>query len=290
MEITRPVLRWHGGKWMLAPWVMSFFPKHRVYVEPFGGAASILLRKERSYAEVYNDLDANVVNLFRVLRDEAAAARLRDLLELTPFARIEFVEAYEGAEDPVEAARRLIVRAFMGHGSDSATGSVTSFRSNSNRLGTTPAHDWVNYPQALPIAIERLRGVIVEQRDALDVMRQHDGPTTLHYVDPPYVHSTRTWVTSGKGKGNYRHEMTDTDHRRLLRGLKALEGMVVLSGYPSALYDKALKGWYHHETPAIADGGRKRTEVVWLNRACAVALEAERAQKDLFSSFREAAE
>jgi DNA adenine methylase len=204
---TRPVLRWHGGKWKLAPWIISHFPKHRVYVEPFGGAASVLLRKKRSYAEVYNDLDQHVVGLFRILRDDDQAARLKAALELTPFARSEFLTAYEPADDPIESARRLIARAFMGHGSDSATGVVSGFRANSNRSGTTPAHDWVNYPDALPATIERLRGVIIEQRDAIDVMTQHDSEVTLHYVDPPYMHETRAWMTSGKGKGNYRHEL-----------------------------------------------------------------------------------
>jgi DNA adenine methylase len=234
---TRPVLRWHGGKWKLAPWIISHFPKHRVYVEPFGGAASVLLRKERSYAEVYNDLDRHVVGLFGILRDEAQAARLKLALELTPFARAEFLTAYEDSDDPIESARRLIIRAFMGHGSDSATGVVSGFRANSNRSGTTPAHDWANYPDALPATVERLRGVIVEQRDACDVMRQHDGPTTLHYVDPPYMHETRTWMATGKGKGNYRHELD----RGGAYGHAGLPSLARRHGHPVRLSARALR-------------------------------------------------
>ncbi len=103
---TRPVLRWHGGKWRLAPAILPYFPAHRIYVEPFGGAGSMLLRKPRCYAEVYNDLDDEVVNLFRVLRDEGGAARLVGMLRLTPFARAEFMEANGATDDPVERARR----------------------------------------------------------------------------------------------------------------------------------------------------------------------------------------
>src|SRR5437868_3648689 len=111
---TRPVLCWHGGKWKLAPWIVSHFPPHRVYVEPFGGAASVLIQKPRSYGEVYNDLDQDVVNLFRILQVPAQAAALRDKLRLTPFSREEFELGYLDAEDPVERARRLVILSFMG--------------------------------------------------------------------------------------------------------------------------------------------------------------------------------
>lgn len=257
MQPSRPVLRWHGGKWILAPWIISHFPDHKVYVEPFGGAASVLLRKPRSYAEIYNDLDDEVVNLFQVLRS-GASERLTDLLRLTPFASDEFFSAYEKSKDPVERARRTIVRAFMGFGSNGVH-RKTGFRSNSNRSGTTPARDWLNYPDALGVTVERLRGVVVLNRDAKDVMRAHDGPETLHYVDPPYMAGTRD---SG---ADYAHELSDEDHSNLLCFLKSLEGKVVLSGYPDPSYDLALEGWRRIERGALADGARERTEVLWMN-------------------------
>src|SRR5262245_58814798 len=108
----RPVLRYHGGKWRLAPWIIEHFPEHRIYVEPYGGGASVLLRKSRAFAEVYNDLDGDVVNVFRVLRDRASAAALIRAIELTPWARDEFRLSYRPASDPVERARRTIARAF----------------------------------------------------------------------------------------------------------------------------------------------------------------------------------
>ncbi len=283
MTPTRPVLRWHGGKWLLAPWIMSFFPNHRIYVEPFGGAASVLLRKERSYAEVYNDLDDDAVNLFTVLRDTEKANRLLNLLDLTPFARSEFVASWNETEDDVERARRLVVRSFMGFGSnahsDKGRGArTTGFRANSSRSGTTPAHDWHGFPMALPAIVERLRGVVIEQRPALQVMDAHDWPDTLHYVDPPYMHSTRSRKNLYDAKHQYRHEMSDIDHVLLLGKLRDLVGMVVLSGYPNETYDHMLvakAGWGRFEREALADGARPRIEVVWINPACAAALAAE---------------
>lgn len=258
MNVTRPVLRWHGGKWRLAPWIISHMPVHRVYVEPFGGAASVLMRKPRSYAEVYNDLDDDVVNLFRVLRSEDAA-RLIDLLRLTPFAGSEFFAAYDPTDCSVERARRLIVRSFMGFGSN-ATHKKSGFRSNSNRSGTTPSHDWVNYPDALRLIVERISGVCITCRDAKDVMRGHDAPETLHYVDPPYHFDTRT----DQG-ADYAHELTAQQHVELLAFLRTLQGKVILSGYPHKDYEAILHDWHRIERKALADGAAKRTEVLWMN-------------------------
>lgn len=260
----RPLVRYHGGKWRLAPWIIQHFPAHRVYVEPYGGGGSVLLRKPRSYGEVYNDLDEEVVNLFRVVRDSGDELRRR--IELTPFARPEFRQSYLRADCPIEQARRTVARAYMGFGSAAVSGESTGFRPNSNRPGTTPAHDWRNYPDCLPAVIDRLRGVVIECRDALDVMQQHDSPHTLHYVDPPYVHETR----SGKSRGTasrkaYRHEMSDDDHRRLAECLHGLQGTVILSGYRCDLYDHLYAGWLRSDKAAYADGARSRTESLWLS-------------------------
>jgi DNA adenine methylase len=269
----RPILRWHGGKWKLGAWIIAHFPRHKIYVEPFGGGASVLMRKPRTYAEVYNDLDEEVVNLFRVLRDDAQSARLIELLRLTPFARAEFNAAYLPTDDKIERARRLVIRSYMGFGSDGTNSEWrTGFRANSNRSGTTPAHDWANYPGCLTEAVERLRGVIVENRDAMRVMASHDSAETLHYLDPPYLHATRSRKSRRRGEGGvaaYRHEMTDQDHAELLAFLPSVRGMVVLSGYPHPMYDDALQGWERVQVDAHADGARDRTEVLWLNPLCA---------------------
>lgn len=244
---------------MLAPWIIKHFPPHRYYTESFGGAASCLLRKERCYSEIYNDLDGELVNLFRVARDHGK--ELQEQLKMTPFAREEFLLSYQPTNNPLEMARRTIVRAFMGFGSN-AHNRKTGFRSCSNRSGTIPAHDWKNYPEAFEVIIERLRGVVIENRDALELIKHHDDPLTLHYVDPPYLHSVR-----GKGE-DYAFEMTDKDHRRLAEVLHSCRGMVVVSGYPSDLYDSELyRSWHKFERKALADGARKRIEKLWMNRA-----------------------
>lgn len=254
-KTKRPALRYHGGKWLLADWIISNFPSHRCYVEPFGGAASVLLKKDRSYAEVYNDLDGELVNLFRVLRDDGD--KLRELLYLTPFARDEFFASYAPISDPIEQARRTVARSFMGFGSNSHN-KKTGFRANSNRSGTTPARDWRNFPEALPWMIDRLRGVVIENKNAIDVMKNHDTPETLHYVDPPYVSETRD-----KG-ADYRHEMTNEQHRELAAAIHSLQGIVIVSGYTCPLYDELFAGWHRVEKSALADGARERTEVLWL--------------------------
>ncbi len=259
----RPLMRYHGGKWKLAPWILHHMPAHRVYVEPFGGGASVLLQKPRSYAEIYNDLDGEVVNLFRVARDDGE--RLAQACELTPFARTEFEEAYDPHGDPLEQARRTLTRSHMGFGSASASGKVTGFRSKGNRNGTTPAKDWMNYPAHLRDVVQRLRGVVIENRDALEVMAQHDGDETLHYVDPPYVHSTRVMRMRAPA---YKHELTDGQHRDLARALAGLRGMVMVSGYRCKMYDELFDGWQRIDVAAHADGARDRVESLWLSPRC----------------------
>lgn len=260
---ARPLVRYHGGKWRLAPWIIQHLPPHRVYVEPFGGGGSVLLRKPRAYAEVYNDLDGEIVNLFRVARD--MGEQLAQACELTPFSRTEFEHAYEPDGNPLEQARRTITRAAMGFGSAGASGQPTGFRANSNRSGTTPAHDWMNYPDHLRRTIQRLRGCVIENRDATAVMRNHDSEHTLHYVDPPYVHSTRNLRTRAP---SYRHEMSDSDHELLASTLQGLRGMVVISGYRCDLYDHLFADWQRVDQATHADGAKDRVESLWLSPNC----------------------
>lgn len=260
----------------MADWIISRFPAHKVYVEPFGGAASVLLKKPRSYAEVYNDLAGEIVNLFRVARDHGSELARR--VELTPFARDEFVLSYEESADPIEQARRTLARSYMGFGSAAATRKPTGFRANSNRSGTTPAHDWANYPDALRLVVGRLQGVCIENKDARSVMAQHDSPETLFYVDPPYVAASRD------AGSDYLHEMDDADHEELAVFLRGLRGMVIVSGYDSDLYRREFAGWVSEEREAFADGARPRVEVLWFNEAASAAMKRQEPQMQLMEA------
>lgn len=268
-----PVLRYHGGKFRLSKWLYGFFPAHEIYVEPFGGAASVLLRKPRSHGEVYNDLDQDIFNLFQVLRDEKAAARLRELCELTPYSRDEFQLAYQHTADPIERARRTIVRSAMGFGSGAATGHKTGFRCEARRKHATSADVWVKYPAVLTWVAQRLRGVNIENRPAAQCIASHDTDRTLFYVDPPYLMETRS---IGSSEHVYRHELTEQQHQELLQQLLDAKGMVALSGYASELYSDMLTGWRCETKLARISAGAGtgiKTECLWLNQQCQIALE-----------------
>ena len=263
----RPVMRYHGGKWRLGRWVIDHFPSHRVYVEPYCGAASVLMQKPRSRAEVINDLDGEIVNVFRVLREAEQAERLAELCALTPYARAEFELSWQPSEDPVEQARRTIVRGFFGHSTRGTSGRHrTGFR-EADQGNVVAPQVWSRYPESLSGFCQRLAGVVIENRPALDLMRRFDGvpagPETLWYLDPPYVYGTRG--ANASWKRSYRHEMTDEDHRELAAVARALRGMVVISGYPSALYDELYGDWVRVERKAWADGQRARVECLWIS-------------------------
>lgn len=229
-------------------------------MDAFGGGANVLLRKERCYAECFNDLDGEVVNFFQVLRDRGA--ELLSSVELTPFARTEFLRAYEEHPAPLERARRLAIRSFMGHGSGGTNPkNGTGFRANTTRSGTIPAHDWRSYPWHIPSLTERFRGVVIENRPALQVLEKFDGPETLHYVDPPYPHETRN-----SHRQSYRHEMTMEQHRELLAFCRQLRGQVVVSSYGNSLYREMLADWNVFQKSTMADGAAPRIEMIWTNR------------------------
>jgi DNA adenine methylase len=261
-NIKRPALRYFGGKWRLADWIISHFPPHTCYVEPFAGAASVLIRKETSYAEVYNDLNGMAVNFFKVLRE-----RPDDLVRaiaLTPYSRAEYLQASIVTDDALENARRFAAWCWMGRGRGGVVelGGWRFMRADSR--AQTPCDDWNNMAHLYEIAA-RFKRVQIESSDALDCIRRYDTPKTLFYVDPPYVQETRSgrWRTS-----SYVHEMDDAAHRELASALHAVQGMVILSGYPSPLYDELYKDWLRVETTARTDAlvsNRERTEVLWIS-------------------------
>ncbi|MCG6227776.1 DNA adenine methylase [Vibrio furnissii] len=276
-KMHTPLLRYHGGKFRLAKWITGFFPAHKCYVEPFGGAGSVLLQKTRSHGEVYNDLDQDIFNLFQVLRDPESATHLIRMCELTPYSRDEFCLAYEKTANPIERARRTIVRSAMGFGSGAATFHPTGFRCEAKRQYSTSSHCWAKYPPVIEYVCHRLQGVNIENRDATKCMLSHDGVETLHYVDPPYLKDTRSLNSA---KAVYQHEMSDAEHEHLLACIYNLKGLVVLSGYDSDMYNDLLVGWSKHEKEArisSAKGTKLKTECLWLSPSCSDALNKESA-------------
>ncbi|MDR2155890.1 MAG: DNA adenine methylase [Burkholderiaceae bacterium] len=257
----RALLRYFGGKWAIAPWVISHFPPHRVYVEPFGGAASVLLRKPRSKIEIYNDLDDEIVSIFRTVQDPETCRALMRRLRRTPYARREFERAFQPSRDPIIRAQRAITRAYQSFHHEALFNmrKATFADARHRKGGHCKAHEWATYPRCLAAVCRRLSGVVIECRDAVDVIRAQDSPGTLFFVDPPYVPSTRS-------KSGYRRELDEPAHLALLDRLMEVRGLVVLAGYPSTLYDSKLKCWHRVERTHYAAGSLKpRTEALWLS-------------------------
>lgn len=255
----RPISRYYGGKWRLAPAIVATLPKHDVYVEPYAGLLSVFLNKKRCTCEVVNDLDDEVVNVFEMLRDRGP--ELARLMELTPYSRTEYERAYEQALFPLERARRFLFRCTAGIGSNSAV-KRNGFRTSLCDVKHVTATSWANLPPHLDAIIGRLRGVIIENRPALQVMTQYDALHTLHYCDPPYLGVTRKDSTKG-----YKHEMSgEAEHVQLLEFLKKLKGKVVVSGYASELYNELLKGWQAVPLKRGRDQTNRATnEMLWMN-------------------------
>lgn len=261
--MKRPALRWHGGKYRLREWVISHFPPHVVYVEPFGGAASVLMSKKPARLEIYNDTNSDVVNFFRVLRDPDMAARLKHLLELTPFSREEFKRSFEPADDLVESARRFVVRSFQSIGAKEP-GQANGWRTRTlNGHNGSPPKVWSNYAAVIPEFTNRLKGAIIECGDWRRIFETYDGRETLFYVDPPYPHCTR----ASRYRATYGHgnELTDADHRELCQRARSLEAHVIISSYRNPIYDEVLEGWQVSTTTTRAQSNGTRVEALYLS-------------------------
>jgi DNA adenine methylase len=259
----RPPVKWHGGKFYLCHRIIEKFPPHDTYVEPFGGAASVLLNKPPSPVEVYNDLDQRITRLFRVLRDHGQELQRR--LSLTPYSEIEFKESEKDVVDEIEQARRDFVRWRLSLGGRGDSFSFTLHRVRRDMADVVSGYLSM-IDEQLPLIVERLRRVEIVCRPALEVIRVWDSPTTLVYCDPPYLPSTR----HEGSRSIYGCEMSDEEHRELATALKTCKGKVVLSGYPSALYGQLYGAWrtVTFDMANHAAGGRskgRKEETLWMN-------------------------
>ncbi len=274
-----PPLKWHGGKHYLAEQIIALMPRHLLYVEPYAGGLAVLLRRDpfdsnlwleptgprSGVSEIVNDIDKRLTTFWRVLADPSLFDQLKRRLEATVVNRHEWAEAREHVygTDPLEDAY-----AFFVFCRQSMAGRMNSFapitRKRTRRQMNEQNSAWLNAIEGLPAIHDRLKRVLVENMPAVDLIRREDEPTTLFYLDPPYLGETRM------SRNVYHAEMTRADHTNLLGVLHGVKGKVILSGYPSEMYDQKLAGWHRREIaiPNHAASGaskRKMREVLWMN-------------------------
>lgn len=250
----KSILKYPGAKNRIAPWICEYIPKHDVYLEPFAGSLAVLFHKERSHIETVNDLDGDIVNFFRVLRDRSL--ELERKIAYTPFSREEYKNAYIPCDDEIERARRFAVKCWMGFGCGNLY--QKGYKSGQQTKSPNPAMAWNELPETMKEATERLKGVQIENLPATELIKRYDTEDVFIYADPPYLHETRK-------KYLYKHEMKDAEHVELLQALISHPGKVLLSGYDNDLYNEILNGWNKVHKNTLAECGKKRTETLWMN-------------------------
>ncbi len=258
--MIKPILKYTGAKWKIADWIVLHLPDHVHYVEPYCGSAAVFFRKKPSAHEVLNDLNGSIVNLFTVIRTQPEA--LARALEMTPWAESEYnaVERDSTDPDPVEHARKFLIRCWQAHGG--TLHHVSGWKHNGLHGNTYPVKLWQQLPTRILAAASRLKDAEIRNKPALEMIDYYNAPDVLLYVDPPYIHATR----AGK---YYPYEMTDDDHRVLLDHLVTHRGAVVLSGYAHPLYDERLADWHRVTLPTAGEHGKQHREVLWLNKQSA---------------------
>ena len=250
----KSVLKYPGAKNRLAPWICEYIPRHDVYLEPFAGSLAVLFNKPRSHIETVNDLDGNVTNFFRVVRDRGK--ELERAIELTPFSRIEYECAYEKCEDELEKARRFAVKCWMGFGCGNRY--CNGFKTGQQKKSPNPAKAWAELPEILHEASSRLSGVQIENLPANELIKRYDTKEVFIYADPPYLHGTRKNYL-------YKYEMEYEEHEELLRLLVEHPGKVLISGYDNELYNRMLPEWKKAKKRTQAEHGIARIETIWMN-------------------------
>ena len=250
-------MKYPGSKWGLARWIIQFFPPHHSYLEPFFGSGAVLFNKPRSDIETVNDLDANVINLFRWVKDDPE--RLAHEIYYTPYSRQVYEEAFQiVSEDSLQKAVNFYIRSNLGHGFRT-TGEKSGWKNDiQGRERSYASQDWCNLPDKIRQAAERLRGVQIECLPAVELIRRLNFANVLVYCDPPYMLQTR------HGK-QYRCEMEDKAHEELLDTLLQHKGYILISGYDTELYRDMLQGWHREETTAWTQARRQKKEVLWMN-------------------------
>ena len=259
------VFGWYGGKFSHLEWLSPLLPNSHHYCEPFAGSAAVLINRDPSPVETYNDIDGEVVNFFRVLRDRPE--EITRAIALTPFSREEFYIALNGPHSGIsdlERARRFYIRARQTRTGLAQTATLGRWANckNTTRSGMSGVVSrWLGGVEALAGIAERLARVQIENRPALDIIQLYDDPRTLFYCDPPYLHATR-----GDAKA-YGFEMLDDEHGALAAALGRIKGKAAISGYRCDLMDTLYKSWRRYDAPAKNAHSIKkiRYECLWMN-------------------------
>lgn len=255
----KPVLKYPGSKWRIAKEIVQLIPEHHAYIEPYFGSGAVFFSKDASHIELINDLDDNVPNLFKCIRD--CPDELAGFIAAVPYARYEYERAFSEVnteKDSLKKAADFLVTCWQGHG----------FRTNGYRVGWKndvqgrermyALRNWYHLPEVILETAERLRCVQIDNRPALEVIKRFNYPNVFMYIDPPYILGTRT-------AKQYRHEMADADHEELLDILTKSNAKIMISGYESEMYNRALKGWEKMQFRSNAEYGGNRVETVWMN-------------------------
>lgn len=255
-DMMAPILKWPGTKWRIADWIISAFPEHEVYCEPFFGSGAVFFNKNPSKTETINDIDGNIVNLFRVIRE--SADDLSRAIEMTPYAREEYYSSYDSTADNVERARRFVVRTWQAFGGKTACRSGWA-HDRTNQVFRPKS--WSGLPERILQTVSRLRMTQIEHMDALKLIPLYNRKGTLLYIDPPYLASTRT----------QKHYACEFDraaqHEELLKLCLAHRGYCIISGYANELYSQMLTGWEKRSIQTSTSRG-SATETIYINPAC----------------------
>ena len=259
----RSIFRYPGSKWGIADWIIQHFPEgyeKMVYLEPYLGSGAVFFNKRPGAVETINDLDGDIVNLFHVLREYPG--ELKRALELTPYSREEYDRSFEPCDDPVERARRYMVRTTQAIGAK--LGSKCGWRNHKQmKIGGT-ACKWGGITETIDEATARLRGdtthlVQIERMDALRLIRRYNSRDVLIYLDPPYLREKR------KSGRLYLHETDNVGHAALLETIAESKAKIILSGYDSELYNHYLAGWHTDTTITHTTSADKAEEKIWMN-------------------------
>lgn len=256
INVRKCALKYPGAKNRIAGWICGNIPAHDVYLEPFFGSGAVFFNKQPAKIETINDLDDNVVNYFKVIREKSD--ELISALRMTPYSREEYNRSFDDMENDsdVEMARKFAIKCWMGFGCSNLY--RNGFRSSQQSKSPNTTKEWNEFPDRLLFVAERLKEAQIEKLPAIELIKRYDTSDVFIYADPPYLRGIRKDYL-------YKHEMSDQEHIELLETLKKHPGKVMISGYESEIYNDILSGWRKIHKTTQAEAGIKRTETLWMN-------------------------